>query len=49
MNEITKEDIEWWEEFLSLQVGKRSSGYYSFIDHIVQLARAVKELQENKK
>jgi len=48
MNEITKEDIEWWEQFLSKQIGSKSSRYY-FFEHLLKLAKTVQELQEIKK
>jgi len=49
MNEITKEDIEWWKQFLSYQKRKNRPGFYPFVEHILKLAKAVKELQEDNK
>ena len=43
---LTEEDIAWWEQFLSVQIGPRSSGFYPLIEQLLKLTKAVKELQE---
>lgn len=46
--DITTDDIVWWEEFLSFQQSKRTHGYHVFVEHLLKLAKAVKEIQEER-
>ena len=48
--DITIEDIVWWEEFLRFQQqSSRTSNYVPLVEHILKLAKAVKQIQANER